>query len=205
MKNISGEEAVARPILIVDLEATCWDPEESEQAIEDMEIIEIGCAIGLPGGQVERSFSTFVRPVKNPLLTNFCTRLTSITQSDVDSAPTFPEACKLVDQWLGSTRGVVWGSWGNYDRRQLEMERERHGAAPAFLDTPHVNLKRPWRKTNQVKSKGLGKALRFHGLEFEGSAHRGVDDARNVARLLKYINGSLIREEVDAWREESRK
>jgi len=193
---------MARPVLIVDLEATCWDPEESEQSIEDMEVIEMGAALAHPDGRVERSFSTYVRPVKHPTLTAFCTELTSITQEDVDKAPAFAEACKLVDEWVGETKGLVWGSWGNYDRRQLEMERERHGVAPAFLDTPHINLKRPWRKTNKVKSRGLGKALRYHGLDFEGTPHTGLDDARNVARLLKHMRGDLIREEVDAWREQ---
>ena len=30
---------------------------------------------------------------------------------------------------------------------------------------------------------GVGGALRYLGLEFEGTPHRGIDDARNIARI----------------------
>ncbi|OZB12654.1 MAG: DNA polymerase III [Marinobacter sp. 34-60-7] len=31
----------------------------------------------------------------------------------------------------------------------------------------------------------------FHDLAFEGSQHRGVDDARNITRLLSFMKWSL--------------
>jgi len=34
---------------------------------------------------------------------------------------------------------------------------------------------------------GLQAALAFHDLAFEGQHHRGIDDARNIARLLPWI------------------
>ena len=31
--------------------------------------------------------------------------------------------------------------------------------------------------------------MKMAGLQFEGTAHRGIDDARNIARLLPLIVG----------------
>ncbi len=36
---------------------------------------------------------------------------------------------------------------------------------------------------------GVGQALRRVGLRFEGTPHRGIDDARNIVRLLPYALG----------------
>lgn len=191
---------MARPILIVDLEATCW---EGQQEIADMEVIELGCVLAHQDGTIDRSFSTFVRPLERPNLTDFCRQLTSITQDDVDAAPGFREACGFIDTWLGSTRGLIWGSWGYYDEKQLRFEKDRHGAAPAFLDIPHVNLKKLWQKTQKCKPAGLKGALRYHNLDFEGTPHRGIDDARNIARLLPNIATDRINAAVDVWRERS--
>ena len=36
---------------------------------------------------------------------------------------------------------------------------------------------------------GMAKALQLVGLPLEGTHHRGIDDARNIAKLLPYILG----------------
>jgi inhibitor of KinA sporulation pathway (predicted exonuclease) len=46
------------------------------------------------------TFNTYVRPVLNPVLTNFSIELTGITQDTVDTAPTIPEALPLYLAWL---------------------------------------------------------------------------------------------------------
>jgi hypothetical protein len=75
--------------LVIDLEATC--DAERPMPRNETEIIEIGAL--LCDGQTlcpEAEFQTFVRPVRHPRLTPFCVELTTIRQSDVDGAPTFP-------------------------------------------------------------------------------------------------------------------
>ena len=39
------------------------------------------------------------------------------------------------------------------------------------------------------KKPGLGDAVRMVGLRFDGTQHRGIDDARNIARRLPFIVG----------------
>ena len=38
----------------------------------------------------------------NPSLTDFCQELTGITQAQVDAAPEFPEALRMLTDWLES-------------------------------------------------------------------------------------------------------
>lgn len=186
-----------QPILIVDLEATCWEnsrlPNGERQSIGNMEIIEFGCVLATRTGELLDSRSFLVRPVRNPDLSAFCCSLTGMTQATVNAAPPYPEVVRALDDWLGQPAGsLVWCSWGNYDRHHIQSESEVHGIAPRFLTCPHLNLKRIWRRsTGQKKNTGLASALAFHDLAFEGRAHRGVDDARNIVRLLPFMDWSL--------------
>lgn len=47
---------------------------------------------------------------------------------------------------------------------------------------PHTNFK--FLMSERV---GLDQALRQAGMQFEGTAHRGIDDACNIARLLPLL------------------
>jgi inhibitor of KinA sporulation pathway (predicted exonuclease) len=41
------------------------------------------------------------------------------------------------------------------------------------------------------KRMGVGKAITKLGLQFEGTQHRGVDDAVNAARILQYLTAQI--------------
>jgi inhibitor of KinA sporulation pathway (predicted exonuclease) len=178
-------------IVVCDLEATCWSDGEI-QLIDNMEVIEIGCVLCDMGGNIKDEFTTFVRPEVNPRLSPFCTQLTSITQEDVDHAPLFEEAMALLDKWTAK-HYRMWCSWGNFDRKLLLSQQQRIERESQFTKLPHVNLKKAWRRTTkQRQHNDLESALRFHELEFEGTPHRAISDARNTARLLPHIAASEI-------------
>lgn len=187
-------------LLVVDLEATCWEsryaPNGEPQSVENMEIIEFGCALATRQGELLDSRSFLVRPSHSPILSEFCTSLTSITQAMVDDAPVFSDVIRLLDEWLGRPAdSFIWCSWGNYDRLHILADGAKHQCWPAFTGYPHLNLKRIWRRTTGQKRKnGFAHALEFHGLAFEGHHHRGVDDARNMVRLLPIMDWSLAPE-----------
>lgn len=179
-------------MLVVDLEATCWEDNVDgtcrRQTVDDMEVIEFGCVVCEKDGTVIDSKSFFVRPQLHPVLTEFCTQLTSINQADVDNAPYYVEVINTLNKWLGRYELSHWGSWGNYDKTQLLKESERHGVCPIFLDLPHENLKKRWSKGKKaLRNVGPKVALEHHGLEFEGAYHRAIDDALNITRLLAFV------------------
>lgn len=171
--------------LVVDLEATCDDLHAMPR--EQTEIIEIG-AVLVDGATLEPldEFQAFVRPVVHPRLTAFCTRLTSITQADVVRAPTF----KFVAQRLAAFgQGALFCSWGGYDKNQLERDARRAGIRSP-LGPRHLNLKEAFARAAGERSEmGNQSAMRRVGLTPTGTHHRGIDDARNIARLLPYALG----------------
>jgi 3'-5' exoribonuclease 1 len=172
--------------IIVDVEATCWDgPRERDR--DHMEIIEIGAVRLDEHLEILDEFDAFVRPVVEPTLSGFCTRLTSITQADVDDADLFSVAFPRFLDWIGD-RAYRLCSWGFYDVAQFRLDCSRHGVAfPEPFETDHVNLKREFARRRGVPRCGMAEALAHLGLPLEGTHHRGIDDARNIARIARRL------------------
>lgn len=175
--------------IIIDFEATCSDKDEFPK--NEMEIIEIG-ALTLDRIDLLKlnEFDAFIKPVLNPNLTDFCKKLTSIRQEDVNSAKKFPEVIKEFNVWLSQYNNPVFCSWGNYDKNQLKQDCNYHNIAYPFNEE-HINLKELFSKRQNLKKRlGVGKALKRAGIEFEGTPHRGIDDVRNIYKLIPYIFGN---------------
>ncbi|WP_068826905.1 exonuclease domain-containing protein [Pseudomonas sp. BMS12] len=173
--------------LIIDLEATT---EEGGWPLEEMEIIEIGASLVANDGHELAHFQRFVRPLRRPCLTAFCSELTHILQAQVDSAAPLALVWSQFERWLAPHLPHLagWGSWGDYDRRQLLQEWQQHGVHSALHELPHHNLKQLFAERRQLKrSVGLNGALQLAGLQFHGQQHRALEDARNTARLLPLI------------------
>ena len=174
--------------LVIDLEATCDDEGRIPEKI--MEIIEIG-AVLVDGATLEPvgEFATFVRPVIRPTLTPFCTKLTTITQADVDGAPTFPAAIEALGRFVGD-RDALFGSWGDYDRKQFEIDANRWGVPLPLRG--HMNIKKRFSAVlGETTRYGMASALERLALPLLGTHHRGIDDARNIARILPYAVGRV--------------
>ncbi|WP_013320295.1 3'-5' exonuclease [Gloeothece verrucosa] len=182
--------------LVLDLEATCCEllrSTEGERGTikrHEMEIIEIGAVmVEKQDLTIVAEFQTFIKPVRYPILTNFCKSLTSITQTQVDQAPSYPEAAILLKKWLSNYSNAVFGSWGDYDRHQFLQDSKFH-QVPFPIAYPHVNLKQLFSERQGLpKRYGMKEALELAGLTLSGTHHRGIDDARNIAKLLPYILG----------------
>jgi inhibitor of KinA sporulation pathway (predicted exonuclease) len=180
-----------RQLLIVDLEATCW--ERREHRPERMETIEIGALLVDPERPESlREFQTFVRPVREPALSDFCVRLTTIRQAEVDAAEPFPIAFARFVAWLGDPLAVRFASWGDFDRRQLLLDCQRHGVEYPFAD--HLDLKHACSARLGTKPCGVAQALAKAGLGLEGTHHRALDDARNIWRIVRHVGegGPLV-------------
>ena len=51
----------------------------------------------------------------------------------------------------------------------------------------HRNLKREFAKARRIREVGMSRALTIAGLALEGSHHRALDDALNIARLVPVL------------------
>ncbi|MBI2193190.1 MAG: exonuclease domain-containing protein [Planctomycetes bacterium] len=170
--------------VLVDLEATCWEKGTSPAR---MEIIEIGAVmLDAAAGPVAREFSQFVKPVAEPVLSDFCTRLTSIRQVDVDGADPFPVVFPRFLDWIGSEEFLL-GSWGAYDLKQFRTDCARHRMELPAAFERHVNLKQEFAAWKGIEPCGMKHALRVLGLPLSGTHHRAADDVRNIARIAQQL------------------
>ena len=169
-------------LIICDLEATCWDIARDRN---EMETIEIG-AVRMHQGIVVSEFNRFIKPSIHPLLSDFCKGLTTIRQDQVDSAQSFTIVFSQFLDWIGAAP-FLFCSWGRYDVSQLQLDTGRHGLPwPAELDR-HLNIRHLFAQWRNVKPCGMDRALELIGLPLEGTHHRGLDDAHNIARLTRMM------------------
>ena len=168
-------------VIVVDVEATCW--EQGPPPGQESEIIEIGlCMLDLQTGQRISQASILVQPERSEV-SPFCTQLTSLTRRQVARGVSFAQACRLLREKYG-TGDRLWASYGDYDRRMFETQCAARGVAYPFGPT-HLNVKTLLAVLHGLPHEpGLMAALQLLGLPFEGRHHRGVDDACNTARVL---------------------
>jgi inhibitor of KinA sporulation pathway (predicted exonuclease) len=191
-----GKNKMAKKIQkinFIDLECTAWEngklPDGRDQR-EHMETIEIGIVqLDANTLEIEKKESYLIIPVEIGLsgITEYCTNLTGITQQLIikDGLALDYALARMMSEF--KTMKYEWMSWGDFDRTQMEKECKRKELQYPFKHT-HTNFKY-WFSllTNQNVQRNVAGALEFLGLQFEGSPHRGVDDAYNIARMYRYI------------------
>ncbi|MBD2566865.1 3'-5' exonuclease [Anabaena lutea] len=172
--------------LIIDLEATCCN--ERSIPRHEMEIIEIGAVmLNRKTWELDSEFQHFIQPVINPQLTAFCTELTSISQQQVDAAPHFPEVMSKLIEWMNSFPNYIFCSWGNYDKSQFLQDCKFHHV-PYPFGSEHRNIKNEFSEYLGVSHKfGMAQALKHLNMELQGTHHRGIDDARNIAAIYRHM------------------
>lgn len=177
--------------IFLDLECTCW---KTDHVREKMETIEIGAVKTGDQFEIIDEFNRFIRPVVVPKLSSFCTRLTSIEQSDVDGAAEFSDVFASFLEWVGP-EPIVWYSWGDFDREQLALDIGRLGLTwgEQFSPGNHRNLKKIYAHEHQLdRPVGMMKALRQLDIGFVGRHHRAIDDARHVTKIAAHLAGQTV-------------
>ncbi len=181
-----------RKLFVVDVESTCFPNGEAPAGFFS-EIIEVGAAvveIGPAGPGVRALPGLLVRPVLHPELSEFCRRLTGITQDEADGGIPYRDAATeiadLFRRETGEGPGAVFCSWGAYDRKMFLACCERFGVRYPFgHEELHVNLKQEFLAFYNVPrgKGGMDAALAHLGITLHGRHHRGPDDAANIARI----------------------
>ncbi|MCI0650779.1 MAG: exonuclease domain-containing protein [Planctomycetes bacterium] len=168
-------------VVVIDLEATCWEDAPPEG--EETEIIEIGvCTLVLDGGERRARSSIIVKP-EHSKVSDFCTRLTTLTQKQVQRGIGFAEACAILKKDY-HTKDRMWASYGDFDRRLFEEQCRVRKVAYPFGST-HLNVKNVFALFNGLRHEvDLKEAMTIMDLPFEGTHHRGGDDAWNIAAIL---------------------
>ncbi|KAK2882901.1 3'-5' exoribonuclease 1 [Channa argus] len=176
-------------ICVVDFEATC---EEDNPPDYLHEIIEFPMVlISTHTLEIVDTFQEYVKPELNPQLSDFCVKLTGITQKMVDDADPFPAVLHRVIAWLqerelGTKHKyaiLTDGAWdmSKFLNIQCRVSRIRY---PQFAKK-WINIRKSYGnfyKVPRTQTK-LTTMLEKLGLQYEGRPHSGLDDSRNIAKI----------------------
>ncbi|NXL44665.1 ERI2 exoribonuclease, partial [Podilymbus podiceps] len=188
-------------LIVVDFEATCW----REAGRRGPEIIEFPAVLlNTSTGETEAEFHTYVQPQEHPVLSEFCTELTGITQNQVDEGVPLNICLSQFLKWIQKIQKeksiifssdtpshsisnakpctfITWTDWDLGVCLQYECKRKQL-RKPDILNS-WIDLKATYRAFYNRKPKGLSGALQDLGIAFAGREHSGLDDSRNTARL----------------------
>ena len=157
-----------------------------------MEIIEFPVLkINVCTFETEAVFHTYVQPIIHPKLNPICTEITGITQDMVNGQPILPEALKMFDSWMQSEgllkEGVnfIFVTCGDWDLKNgLSKNCDYIKLAyPDYLKR-WVNIKTYFQAIVGKKGHGMKSMLRDLELNLDGRHHSGIDDSRNIAKIL---------------------
>lgn len=171
-------------IIVIDLEATCWEGQPPAGQVN--EIIEIGiCELDTLTGDITKNKGILIQPTRSTI-SPFCTQLTTITPELVArEGVTFPEAIEMLQEEYEAEM-YTWASYGMYDLNMLTKQcKFRNINYP--LNHQHINVKELFAETFGLrKATGMNWALELLKIPLEGTHHRGVDDAKNIAKILHW-------------------
>jgi 3'-5' exoribonuclease 1 len=107
-----------------------------------------------------------------------------ITQEDVDNAADLKTVINEFLDWKGD---ATLYSWGGYDKTQISKDMVQADLEHRLKEVEdHYNLKRLHAKWNGLKKEmGMSGALRLEGINLDGTHHRGIDDALNIAKIFR--------------------
>jgi len=202
LERKSSDERNTDFFIVIDFEATC---EEKNPSGYPHEIIEFPAVlVSSREKAIVDVFHSFVRPTINPKLSEFCHNLTGISQATVDDADTFDVVHKRFIDWmsnhqLGTRYTYTMVTDGPFDMGRFLYLQTRHIKMPfpySYAST-WANLRKCFANfykgdfykgssgnNSANRLPGLQTMLDMLGLEFQGNPHSGVDDARNIARIL---------------------
>lgn len=134
-------------------------------------------------------FHSYVRPTKNPVLTEFCTKLTGITQQQVDSANTLNYVLKAIEFFLKpyfNSKFSVLNDCSSDMKHFLFKETQYKKIDLPDYFKMFINLKKifPICENNNKPVRDINQMLKVFKLDFLGRKHSGLADTKNIARIV---------------------
>ena len=194
-QNLFAGIPLSGPFVIFDLEWTAWEGSRDRNwsgPNEEREIIEIGAVKldGTDGLKEVLACKYLVRPMRNPIVSNYFTELTGITQTLIDNeAMQFRDAITLFEGFVGYDGAPILSFSQDADvlRHNCELNNlpcpfevsRFHNIAPAISAAAG-------REPGSFSTSDLPTIFAFASPE---NAHRALGDARCIAETLRVLHG----------------
>lgn len=191
---------MSKYLCVLDFEATCWNTKNPD--LDKQEIIEFPSALYELNENKQLTyigeFSKYVKPTIHPILSDFCTELTGITQEQVDSAEIIEKVYEAHHQWLISNAKpksdiyiITCGAWDLKTMLPKEIKNKKLRYYPEYKK--YINIKDEFKYFYKKKKqpRGMVEMLDELELKLDGRHHSGIDDTRNIAKILvRMVNES---------------
>eukprot|EP01090_Pellita_catalonica_P021082 TRINITY_DN7800_c0_g1_i1.p1 TRINITY_DN7800_c0_g1~~TRINITY_DN7800_c0_g1_i1.p1 ORF type:complete len:208 (-),score=26.70 TRINITY_DN7800_c0_g1_i1:9-632(-) len=192
MKQGRVREQLFDYLLVLDFEATC----DNNRSFGPQEIIEWPTILyNTRTGKVEDEFHEYIKPIKIPKLTKFCTELTGITQEMVDAGKTCSAVFTEYEAWL-TKHGLIGGkenktfaiiTCGDWDLRAMAPKQFAlfGGRVPLPVYFKEwINIKKCFDQFYKKRARGMAGMLKDLGIPLTGRHHSGIDDCRNILKIV---------------------
>ena len=179
--------------VVFDLEFTSWPgANERNWSLPDeaREVIQIGAVKIETTGDMREvdSFQILVRPLKNPILSDYIVNLTEITQEKVEKdGVSFPLALSRFLKFIGEFPINVLTNGGDEEIIEENCEINKIPFPPIFIKS--TNLRSHFSEILGVSRKDCisGRLPSLCGLESHEKQHDGLGDARSISQALRYL------------------
>ena len=195
-----------RYLVVLDFEATCDD----KKRIYPQDIIEWpAMIIDTKTNTILKSsncvFHWYIKPKHNKVLTQFCTELTGITQSLLNTKG-IQNIHIVVSKWnkwcfennlLSQNAAIV--THGDWDLKTMWTTQQQISKCSAVaLFHSWINIKTIFKFSRlhqgNIQSLGMMAILRYLNIKHEGRHHSGIDDVKNICKIAQVLlrNGVLF-------------
>jgi sporulation inhibitor KapD len=170
--------------LFIDFEFTMPDRNSRKRGFYQ-EIIEAG-AVLVENSKVVEQFSSYVRPMRFPVLTDRCRSFLNISQEQVNSGISFKDLAERLKS-LGGSKNCQVVTWGNMDMKVLQHNCQQ-ASVPFPLPGKQIDLSMEYKRFfGDQNQTGLWKAVQEYGREGTGKHHRALDDAMTTYHIYKLV------------------
>eukprot|EP01100_Stratorugosa_tubuloviscum_P001998 TRINITY_DN145_c0_g2_i1.p1 TRINITY_DN145_c0_g2~~TRINITY_DN145_c0_g2_i1.p1 ORF type:complete len:260 (-),score=113.91 TRINITY_DN145_c0_g2_i1:169-948(-) len=187
-------------LIVIDYEATC----DENRGFGPQEIIEFpAILIDTNEKKIISEFHSYCKPIRNPILTDFCKQLTGIQQHQVENAPIFNEVFESFEKWLielglldpqqSSQQSsqqfefaiIHCGDWDSRTMMPLQLSLTNI-PTPSYFNR-WINVKKHYSNFTSKPPTGMVGMLNQLKLPLVGRHHSGIDDSRNITAIVIHL------------------
>lgn len=193
---------------LLDIEMTCDGKQENGKFIDDgrmkrsqREIISVGFVVCDDKYNIKNRYSSFIKPVHTTIITDYCEKLTGITQNDVDHGKKcnnafrdIREMCKKysVDYIFtfgnADKMGIIFSA--KWNRKEKERVNNLFAISEKVIDVRPAILRGIDCK-NYKRSPSLSRIAEMLEIKIKGAHHNALNDAVLLCKICRELDIQL--------------
>lgn len=178
-----------------------YDIDDGRMNPFEREIISVGFVVIDENYNIKKKYTSYVKPIHRPILTDYCKELTGISQEDVDHAKKSNDVFRDINALCGKYSIDYVFAFGNFDeeiikvtakwnRKANERTSKLYPMLKKITDVRPAILKAIGK--SQRRSPGLRKIAEELGVKVKDEKHDALGDAMLLYRVCRKLNIQMI-------------